>query len=68
MARPDSQQAMAELRQILLDAHGEVMDGTDDVLLGLQLTHSGRFCRPFRKDRMEPLFSTVTPYSTASLA
>ena len=54
MARPGSQQAMAELRQILLDAHGEVMDGTDDVLLGLQLTHSGRFCRPFRKDRMEP--------------
>ena len=54
MARPDSQKPMAELRQILLDAHGEAMGNTSDVLLGLQLTHSGRFCRPFRKDRMEP--------------
>ena len=54
MARPDTQTSMEELRQILLNAHREVMDSTDDLLLGLQLTHSGRFCRPFRKDRMEP--------------
>ena len=27
---------------------------TDDLLVGLQLTHSGRFCRPNRKDRLEP--------------
>ena len=26
----------------------------DDLLVGLQLTHSGRFCRPNRKDRLEP--------------
>ena len=54
MARPDTQTSMEELRQILLNAHREVMDNADDLLLGLQLTHSGRFCRPFRKDRMEP--------------
>jgi NADPH2 dehydrogenase len=54
MARPETKASMAELRDILLAAHAEVMDSTDDLLLGLQLTHSGRFCRPFRKDRMEP--------------
>jgi 2,4-dienoyl-CoA reductase-like NADH-dependent reductase (Old Yellow Enzyme family) len=27
---------------------------TDDLLIGLQLTHSGRFCRPVDKKRMEP--------------
>ncbi len=54
MARPETQGAMAELREILLTAHGEAMEGCDDLLLGLQVTHSGRFCRPFRKDRMEP--------------
>ena len=54
MARQETRQGLAELRDILLEAHGEVCDSTDDLLLGLQLTHSGRFCRPFRKDRMEP--------------
>jgi len=54
MARPETKGAIAELRDILLGAHREVMDANDDLLLGLQLTHSGRFCRPFRKDRMEP--------------
>ncbi len=54
MARPETEGAMAELRDILLAAHASSMGGSDDLLLGLQLTHSGRFCRPFRKDRMEP--------------
>ena len=26
----------------------------DDLLIGLQLTHSGRFCRPNAKSRLEP--------------
>ncbi len=38
--------AFAELRQILLDAHQERYGRSDDMYLGLQLTHSGRFCRP----------------------
>ena len=46
--------SIAELRQILLDSHLEKMGRVDDLFLGLQLTHSGRFCRPFRKDKMEP--------------
>jgi 2,4-dienoyl-CoA reductase-like NADH-dependent reductase (Old Yellow Enzyme family) len=42
------------LFQTCVDAHREVMGKTDDLLLGLQLTHSGRFCRPFDKKKLEP--------------
>jgi 2,4-dienoyl-CoA reductase-like NADH-dependent reductase (Old Yellow Enzyme family) len=45
---------IGRLRDELLAAHRERYGSTDDLLLGLQLTHSGRFCRPNRKDRMEP--------------
>jgi len=45
---------LAALRETLLGAHRERYGTTDDLLVGLQLTHSGRFCRPNRKDRMEP--------------
>ncbi len=38
----------------LLDTHAEEVGSTDDLLVGFQLTHSGRFCRPFRKDKAEP--------------
>ncbi len=34
------------LRTALLKAHRDHHGSTDDLLLGLQLTHSGRFCRP----------------------
>jgi NADPH2 dehydrogenase len=37
---------LADLRRTLLDAHQERYGRTDDVLIGLQLTHSGRFSRP----------------------
>lgn len=35
-------------------AHKEVMGNTDGLLIGLQLTHSGRFCRPNLKTQPEP--------------
>lgn len=44
---------IAGLRQILVAAHAESWP-TDDLLIGLQLTHSGRFCRPNTKARTEP--------------
>ena len=43
-----------KLRETLLRAHVERFASADDLLLGLQLTHSGRFARPRRKDRPEP--------------
>jgi NADPH2 dehydrogenase len=45
---------LVELREILLRAHQERFGGTDDLVIGFQLTHSGRFCRPSDKTRMEP--------------
>jgi 2,4-dienoyl-CoA reductase-like NADH-dependent reductase (Old Yellow Enzyme family) len=41
---------VALARQAHWDAHG----GDEDLVIGFQLTHSGRFCRPFDKARMEP--------------
>jgi len=42
------------LRQALVDEHKAHYDSTDDLLVGLQLTHSGRFCRPNEKTKLEP--------------
>lgn len=44
---------IARLRAALVHAHAARWN-TDDLLTGLQLTHSGRFCRPTDKKRMEP--------------
>jgi hypothetical protein len=45
---------IAGLREILQDAHREQFTTTGDLLIGLQLTHSGRFARPRDKRRLEP--------------
>lgn len=50
----ETQGGLAELRQTLIDAHRERHGSTEDLFIGLQLTHSGRFSRPNAKDRMEP--------------
>ena len=42
------------LRKTLLAAHEENFDTSEDLLVGLQLTHSGRFARPNDKKRLEP--------------
>ena len=44
---------LIKLRESLVRAH-VIRWNTDDLLIGLQLTHSGRFCRPNNKTRMEP--------------
>lgn len=43
---------LAKLRETLMRAHAARWN-VDDLLIGLQLTHSGRFCRP-AGDRPEP--------------
>lgn len=45
---------LESLRNILEQTHLEHFGITDDLLTGLQLTHSGRFARPNEKKRMEP--------------
>jgi 2,4-dienoyl-CoA reductase-like NADH-dependent reductase (Old Yellow Enzyme family) len=50
----ENKAGLAQLRETLLAAHREVCGTTDDLLIGLQLTHSGRFSRPNDKARPEP--------------
>ena len=45
---------LAELRAILVRAHQERYGETNDLVIGFQLTHSGRFCKPNDKKRLEP--------------
>ena len=42
----DNQAGIAELVAILKGAHEERYGTTGDLVIGFQLTHSGRFCRP----------------------
>jgi NADPH2 dehydrogenase len=41
------------LYQLIIDKHAEKFVNTDDLLVGLQLTHSGRFCKPNDKKKFE---------------
>ena len=46
---PHTLPELTRLRQTLVKAHAEKFGRTDDLLVGLQLTHSGRFSRPHGK-------------------
>ena len=46
---------LAQLRETLVAEHRQCHGRGDDLLVGLQLTHSGRFSRPNEKDRLEPI-------------
>ncbi len=45
---------LAALRECLVAAHAERFGSADDLYIGLQLTHSGRFCRPDDKKQLRP--------------
>jgi 2,4-dienoyl-CoA reductase-like NADH-dependent reductase (Old Yellow Enzyme family) len=45
---------LTRLRQSLVEAHQESFGRSDDLLVGLQITHSGRFSKPNLWDRPEP--------------
>lgn len=50
------------LFKLLMKEHGEAFGRTDDFLVGLQLTHSGRFSKPNHQDKMEPRILYAHPY------
>lgn len=50
----ENKAGIASLRETLVKAHRERYGKTDDLVIGFQLTHSGRFCKPKDKKRMEP--------------
>ena len=45
---------LADLRQALVDQHAEQFDSIDDLCVGLQLTHSGRYAVPTRELGPQP--------------
>src|SRR5205807_1044608 len=49
-----AERGAALLLETLVDAHRKSFNRIDDLLVGLQLTHSGRFCRPYDKKKLEP--------------
>ncbi|MFT7638729.1 MAG: NADPH2 dehydrogenase [Pirellulaceae bacterium] len=53
LAIPSNVAGLRALVDELRGAHREMFGTTDDLLVGLQLTHSGRFCRPNSK-QLEP--------------
>jgi len=46
--------ALEKLRLALVEEHLREYSNAEDLYIGLQLTHSGRFCRPNDKSRLEP--------------
>ncbi|MFI5073061.1 MAG: hypothetical protein ACHP8A_19480 [Terriglobales bacterium] len=56
VAASHARAGLAQLRAVLIDEHVRVTGSDDGLLIGMQLTHSGRFCRPNRKVRPEPRF------------
>ncbi len=50
----ENQADIARLRHALIDSHKAHFGSTEDLVIGFQLTHSGRYCRPNDKKRLEP--------------
>src|SRR6266481_2511775 len=50
----ENKAGLAKLRDTLLSAHQERYASVDDLVVGFQLTPSGRFCKPNEKFRLEP--------------
>lgn len=53
MIADHTQKGLARLRASLIEEH-RIIAGEDGVIIGLQLTHSGRYCRPNVHHRNEP--------------
>jgi NADPH2 dehydrogenase len=54
--RPENVESIRALYGQTLDTHRESFgaNATDDLMIGLQLTHSGRFCRPNPDKKLRP--------------
>jgi len=54
LASPRTQPGLAHLRTVLVREHILTTGSDDGFVMGLQLTHSGRYCRPNEHTRPEP--------------
>ncbi len=50
----ENKAGLADLRELLVNTHREHHGMRDDLVIGFQLTHSGRFCKPRDHHRPEP--------------
>lgn len=51
---PHTRDGLEKLQRALVEEHVKVTGSEDGLFIGLQLTHSGRFCRPNAHKRLEP--------------
>lgn len=51
---PETVEKIAQLREKTIERHRNLFGTGDDPWIGLQLTHSGRFCRPAADNRLQP--------------
>lgn len=61
MIAPHTEKGLAQLRAALIEEHRLVMGSDDGLFIGLQLTHSGRYCCPYKYDYPEPLIAFHHP-------
>ncbi|WP_339815023.1 NADH:flavin oxidoreductase [uncultured Imperialibacter sp.] len=54
MINDDTFPEFVSLYESLIKDHQEQFGSADDLVIGLQLTHSGRFCKPFDKKKLQP--------------
>lgn len=54
MLNDTTEREIGQLREIAIEAHREAMGDDTGLVVGLQLTHSGRFARPFDRKKLEP--------------
>jgi NADPH2 dehydrogenase len=54
MATEDTKDGLKALYHSAVDTHKQQYGTADDLLIGLQLTHSGRFSKPFDRHRYHP--------------
>lgn len=57
----ESQSDIANLRDIAIAAHKEAVGNDDGLVIGLQLTHSGRFCKPNDNTKFESVIAYNHP-------
>src|SRR6266851_7942550 len=55
LAAPHTRAGLEQLRTALIEEHRRAVGSDEGLIIGLQLTHSGRYSRPNAADRPEPL-------------
>jgi 2,4-dienoyl-CoA reductase-like NADH-dependent reductase (Old Yellow Enzyme family) len=61
IAKADTFTELVGAAHTALEAHAQAFGTASDVLWGFQLTHSGRFCRPRDKEKLEPKLAYAHP-------